>query len=72
MDDEEKAMKALQEEYKDKIAYYEEAKTKVVKELEGKEGEEKYHIENRIQSYDRLIEDFRAKLNPTNKKEMYK
>ncbi len=70
--DEEERLKQLQEEWKEKIAYYEESKQKISRQLEGKEGRDKEYIENRMKSCDRLIDDYRAKLNPTGKKEMYK
>lgn len=70
--DEEERLKQLQEEWKEKIAYYEESKQKISRQLEGKEGRAKEYVENRIKSCDRLIDDYRAKLNPTSKKEMYK
>jgi len=72
MDDEEKYQLEKKQEWKDKIEYYEESKHKISKELEGKKGRDKEYVENRMLSCDRLIEDYRAKLNPTGKKEMYK
>ena len=70
--DEEERLKQLQEEWKEKIAFYEDSKQKISKQLEGKEGRDKEYVENRMKSCDRLIDDYRAKLNPTSKKEMYK
>ncbi len=70
--DEEERLRQLQEEWKEKIAYYEESKERISKQLEGKEGRDREYVENRMQSCDRLIKDYRAKLNPTGKKEMYK
>jgi hypothetical protein len=70
--DEEERLKQLQEEWKEKIAYYKESKEKISKQLEGKEGRDKEYIRNRVQSCQRLIEDYEKKLNPTSKKEMYK
>ena len=70
--DEEERLKQLQEEWREKIAYYEGSKEKISRQLEGKEGRAKEYVENRMKSCDRLIDDYRAKLNPTNKKEMYK
>jgi len=70
--DEEERLKQLQEEWKEKIAYYKESKEKISKQLEGKEGRDKEYIRNRVQSCQRLIEDYEKKLNPTSKKEMYR
>jgi len=72
MQDEEERLKVMQQEYKDKIAYYEGSKEKISKQLEGKEGRDREYIENRVKSCNRLIDDYRKKLNPTGKKEMYK
>ena len=70
--DEEERLRQLQEEWKEKIAYYKESKEKISKQLEGKEGRDKEYIRNRVQSCQRLIEDYEKKLNPTSKKEMYR
>ncbi len=70
--DEEERLKQLQEEWKEKIAYYKESKEKISKQLKGKEGRDKEYIRNRVQSCQRLIEDYEKKLNPTSKKEMYR
>ena len=70
--DEEERLKVMEQEYKDKIAYYKESKEKISRQLEGKEGRDKEYIKNRVQSCQRLIEEYEKKLNPTGKKEMYK
>lgn len=72
MDEEEKIKLEQEQEWKDRIDYYKESKEKISKQLEGKEGRDKEYIENRMQSCDRLIEDYRTRLNPTEKKAMYK
>ena len=59
-------------EIKERIDFYEESRVRITKELKGKEGNEREHIENRIESCDRLIDGLYEKLNPTKKKEMYK
>lgn len=70
--DEEERLKQLQEEWKEKIEYYKESKEKISKQLEGKKGRDKEYIKNRVQSCQRLIEEYEKKLNPTSKKEMYR
>ncbi len=70
--DEEERLKQLQEEWKEKIAYYKESKERISKQLKGKEGRDREYVKNRVQSCQRLIEDYEKKLNPTSKKEMYK
>ncbi len=72
MDEEEKRIKELQDLYKERIEVYEQSKIKIAEELKGKEGRDKEAVQNRIASCDRLIDDYREKLNPTKKKEMYK
>ena len=72
MEEEEKRIKELQDMYKEKIDIYEQSKQRISKELEGKKGRDKEYIENRIASCDRLIDEYKDKLNPTKKKEMYK
>jgi len=72
MNEEEERIKELQQEYREKIDYYQESKAKISKQLEGKEGRDKEYVENRIASCDRLIDDYTMRLNPTKKKEMYK
>ena len=69
---EEERIKQLQEEWKERIEHWEQSKAKIAKELEGKTGRAKEAVKNRIASCDRLIKDYRTKLNPTGKKEMYK
>ena len=54
------------------ISFYEESRVRITKELAGKEGIEREHVEIRIESCDRLIDGLYEKLNPTKKKEMYK
>ncbi len=72
MEEEEERIKELQQEYRDKIDYYQESKSKISKELKGKEGRDKEYVEVRMESCQRLIDDYTMKLNPTKKKEMYK
>jgi len=72
IDKEEKEKIEKEQEWKDRIEYYKESKEKISKQLEGKKGRDKEYVENRMQSCDRLIKDYRTKLNPTGKKEMYK
>ncbi len=72
MDEEEKEKIEREEMYKERIDFWEQSKAKIAKELEGKEGRDKEYVENRMASCDRLIKDYRERLNPTGKKEMYK
>lgn len=72
MEEEEKRIKEMQDMYKEKIDIYQQSKTKISKELKGKEGRDKEYVENRMASCDRLIDEYQDKLNPTKKKEMYK
>ena len=46
--DEEERLKVMEQEYKDKIAYYKESKEKISRQLEGKEGRDKEYIKNRV------------------------
>ena len=61
-----------EEELKERIGFYEESRERITKELAGKKGKEREHVEIRIESCDRLIDGLYEKLNPTKKKEMYK
>ena len=59
-------------EIRERIDMYEESRVRITKELAGKKGTEREHVELRIESCDRLIDGLYEKLNPTKKKEMYK
>ncbi len=72
MDEEEKEKIEREEMYKERIDFWEQSKANISKELEGKKGRDKEYVENRMASCDRLIKDYRERLNPTGKKEMYK
>ena len=72
IDDEEKEKIKQEQEWKDRIEYYEESKHKISKKLEETEGREKEAIRYRMSCCQNLIDDYRTKLNPTGKKEMYK
>jgi len=72
MDEEEKRNKEMHDMWKEKIEIYEQSRIKISKELEGKKGRDREAVENRVASCDRLINEYRDKLNPTKKKEMYK
>jgi len=69
---EEDRLKELEDEYKSKIEYYKESKKRISKGLEGTEGKDREAVEYRISCCQNLIDDYRLKLNPTKKKEMYK
>jgi len=61
-----------EQEWRDKIEFYEESKNKISKKLEGTEGREKEAIRYRMSCCQNLIDNYRTKLNPTKNKGMYK
>ncbi len=69
---EEERIKQLQEDYKEKIEQYEESKAKIAEELKTTKGRDKEAVEYRMLCCQELIDDYKKKLNPTGKKEMYK
>jgi len=72
IEDEEKERIKQEQEWRDRIEYYEGSKHKISKELEGTKGREKEAIRYRMSCCQNLIDGYRTKLNPTEKKGMYK